>query len=308
MKKSILIIGSSGFFGNSIIEYIRKKKSLKKRFNKIILITRSKKNFIPLSLKKSYEILQIKMDISKAKKIPFSDYVIYCAISKNYTQDNLAVKNYYQLAKKYHVGSSIVYTSSGAVYGKQSKNILKINDFQKTNLKKYTSALKQKYALLKIKNEQIFKKLTNHKIKVSVARCFTFVGKHLPLESNFVIGNFIKNILDKEDIIVKSKMKVFRSYMHADDLAECLLKLVLKNSFNYETYNIGSENVVNIHTVAQLLGKKYNLKHVKSKKKIANKYDRYIPNINKFRKKFKFKNKLDSYKAIIKTINELKNK
>jgi len=40
MKKSILIIGSGGFFGNSILDYFKKKKSLKNKINKIILISR----------------------------------------------------------------------------------------------------------------------------------------------------------------------------------------------------------------------------------------------------------------------------
>ena len=31
MKKSILIIGSGGFFGNSILEYLKKKKKIKKK-------------------------------------------------------------------------------------------------------------------------------------------------------------------------------------------------------------------------------------------------------------------------------------
>ena len=38
-----------------------------------------------------------------------------------------------------------------------------------------------------------------------------------------------------------------------------------------------------------------------NKKKID---DIYIPNINKFRKKYKYKKNLDSYKSIIKTINQ----
>ena len=119
------------FFGNSILDYLEKKKSLKKKINKIILISRSKKNYISTELKKNYKIVQIKEDISKAKKILFADYVIYCAISKNFTNDYKAVKNYFKLAKKYHKDSSVVYTSSGAVYGKQLKKILRLMIYKK---------------------------------------------------------------------------------------------------------------------------------------------------------------------------------
>ena len=63
---------------------------------------------------------------------------------------------------------------------------------------------RNEYSVYKLKNENIFKKLGELGIKVSVARCFAFVGKHLPRENYFVIGNFIKNILDKKKIEIKS--------------------------------------------------------------------------------------------------------
>ena len=306
MKKSILIIGSSGFFGNSILDYFKKKKNLKNKINKIILISRSKKNYIDPELKKNYQIIQIKEDISKAKNIIFADYIIYCAISKNYAEDYKAVKNYFKLAKKYHKNSSIVYTSSGAVYGKQSKKINKIDDTQIVNSKKIFSEAKKEYGLLKIKNEKVFEKLSNINIKVCAARCFAFVGKHLPLDSNYVIGNLIKSILSKKSLEVKSKIKVIRTYMHSDDLAECLIKLAFNNSTNFLTYNIGSDNIIDIHSLAKKLSKKYKIKNIIQKNISKKNYDRYVPNISKFRKKFKFKKELNSYNAILKTIKEFK--
>jgi nucleoside-diphosphate-sugar epimerase len=306
MKKSILIIGSGGFFGNSILDYLNKKKILKKKINKIILVSRSKKNQIPLGLKKNYKVIQIKKDISKAKRIIFADYVIYCAISKNYADDYKSVKNYFRLAKKYHKNSSIVYTSSGAVYGKQLKSNFRINDLQKIESKKFFSSSKKKYALLKIKNEKIFKDLSDENIKVCVARCFAFVGKHLPLNTNYVVGNFIKSILENKSIEVESKIKVSRTYMHAQDLAECLIKLAFENSTNFTTYNIGSDNIIDIHSLAKKLSKKYKIKNINQKSISKKDYDRYVPSISKFRKKFKFKKQLNSYNAIIKTIKEFK--
>ena len=305
MKKSLLIIGG-GFFGRSIIDYFLKTKKLKKKINKIIILTKTSNIFIPPELKKDYNIIKIKKDISKARKVIFADYVIYCAISKNYANDYKAVKNYSKLARRYHKNSSIVYTSSGAVYGKQLKKNKKINDFQTTDVKSCFSLLKKKYALLKIKNEKIFQELTNSNIKVSVARCFTFVGKHLPLDSNYVVGNFIKSIIYKKPIEVKSKIKVIRTYMHADNLAECLIKLMFNNSTNFTTYNIGSDNIIDIHILAKKLSKKYRIKNIIQKKISDIEHDRYVPSISKFRKKFKFKKKLNSYSAILKTIKEFK--
>ena len=305
VKKSILIIGGGGFFGKSIIDLFLKKKNLQNKINKIIIITKSSKNYIHPDLKKNYQIIQIKKDISKAKIIPFANYILYCATTKNSKEDNKGVKNYFQLAKKYHTNSNIVYTSSGAVYGKQPKKILRIKDSFGVDLNQKLSKSKKSYALQKIKNEKFFKELSNYGIKVSIARCFTFVGKNLPLNKNYVIGNFIDSILNKKEIIVKSKIKVIRSYMHSDDLADCLLKLVFRNTKNFNTYNIGAEKPVDIHKLAMFLSNKYDLKCITPYKIINDDEDRYVPSIKKFRIKFKYKKKNDSYAAIFKTIKEL---
>ena len=148
--------------------------------------------------------------------------------------------------------------------------------------------------------------VSNENIKVCTARCFAFVGKYLPLNSNYVIGNFIKSILDNKSIEAKSKIKVTRTYMHAHDLAECLIKLAFNNSTNFTTYNIGSDNIIDIHSLARKLSKKYKIKNINQKNISKKDYDRYVPSISKFRKKFQFKKQLNSYNAIIKTIKEFK--
>ena len=306
VKKSILIIGGGGFFGKSIIDLFLKKKNLQNKINKIIIITKLSKNYIHPDLKKNYQIIQIKKDITKAKIIPFANYILYCATTKNSKEDNKGVKNYFQLAKKYHTNSNIVYTSSGAVYGKQQKKILRIKDSFGVDLNQKLSKSKKSYALQKIKNEKFFKELSNYGIKVSIARCFTFVGKNLPLNKNYVIGNFIDSIVNKKKIMVKSKIKVIRSYMHSDDLADCLLKLVFRNTKNFNTYNIGAEKPVDIHKLAMFLSNKYDLKCINPYKIINDDEDRYVPSIKKFRIKFKYKKKNDSYTAIFKTIKELR--
>ena len=77
MSKSLLIVGSSGFIGKSILDYLEKKSFKSKKFNKLILISKSKKNKISTTLKKKFEIVQILADVSKIRKLPKNDYTIY---------------------------------------------------------------------------------------------------------------------------------------------------------------------------------------------------------------------------------------
>jgi|688.fasta_scaffold78541_2 nucleoside-diphosphate-sugar epimerase len=307
-SKSLLIIGARGFFGHSIIDHIfnnYKKNNIKK----ILLLSRGvDKVKIDKKINKRVKIIKICADISKLKKIPFADYVIYCVINKNYIQDYKAVCNYYNLAKRYHLKSRILYTSSGAVYGQQPKIIKKIKEnylFKNKRIDFYNYN-KNIYSMTKLKNEEIFKKLGKIGIKVSIARCFAFVGKHLPRDTNFVVGNFIKNILNKEKIEVKSIHNVIRSYMHEDDLVVCLFKILKRANIDCPIYNVGSDQEVNIRKLALYLSKKYKLP-IKLKKIKSNFEDRYLPSIHKSKKELNLKLQYSNYRAINEVIKGLKN-
>ena len=309
--KTLLIIGGTGFFGNSILSYFSNSKTLKKKFNKIIIISRNKLATFRYTknLKKNYSIIKINCDILKLKKLPKADYVIYAAILKNYKDDYLAVKNYTKLAKIYHSNSKILYTSSGAVYGQQSIKIEKFKEnyfkyHKKINFKK---GYKQSYANFKLKSEKLFQKMGNEGFNVSIARCFAFVGEYLTLNSNFVIGNIIQNILDRKQIKINAKYRIHRAYMYADDLVEWLYKILDNSNTQCPIYNVGSDDKISIHQVANVLADKFNLK-IDTVKLSLKKIDNYIPNISKAKKILGLKINNTSNEGIIKTINILSKK
>ena len=305
-KKSLLIIGGTGFFGKSILDFFNNYDFL--NINKIIILSRGSASFsIGKRYKKKIKLLKIKKDILKVKKLPFADYVIYLAILDNYKLDHLAAKNYLNLAKKFHMKSKILYVSSGAVYGKQNLNNTGFKeDYLEHNIKiHFKFGYKKNYSFVKLKNERLFKNFAKNGYKVSIARCFSFVGKYLPLNSRYVVGNFIKNILDNKPISVKADYEVIRSYMYSDDLVKWLLKILNSSSQDCPIYNVGSSDAISIDRLAILLGKKYNLT-VNLKNKINyKKVDRFLPNIQKAKKRLNLKNKFSSFNAIIKTINLL---
>jgi nucleoside-diphosphate-sugar epimerase len=309
--KTLLIIGGTGFFGNSILSYFSNSKILKRKFNKIIVISRNKLATFRYTkkLKKNYSVIKINCDILKLKKLPKADYVIYAAILKNYRDDYLAVKKYTKLAKTYHSNSKILYTSSGAVYGEQPNKIKGfkenyLNYNKKINFKK---GYKQSYANFKLRSEKLFEKMGNEGFNVSIARCFAFVGEYLPLNSNFVIGNIIQNILDGASIKINANYKIFRSYMYADDLVKWLLKILHNSNTQCPIYNVGSNDKISIHQVANILAKKYSLK-IDAEKLSLKKIDNYMPSISEAKKILGLKINKTSIEGIIKTINILSKK
>jgi nucleoside-diphosphate-sugar epimerase len=308
MSKSLLIIGATGFFGRSIVDYIFYNNK-KTNINKLLLLSRSSSKIkFNKKLNKKIKIKTICADISKLKKIPFADYVIYCAIDHNYNRDYQAVCNYYKLAKKYHLKSKILYTSSGAVYGQQPINVKKINENYLLNNKRidFKNYNKNIYSKTKLKNEEIFKKLAKFKIKVSIARCFAFIGKNLPKNRNYVAGNLINNILNSEKIKIKADHHVIRSYMHEYDLVVWLLNIVKNASTDCPIYNVGSDQEINIRKLAIYLSSKYKLS-TKLKKIRSSFIDRYLPSILKAKKDLNLELKYNTIDSINEVINRLRN-
>jgi dTDP-glucose 4,6-dehydratase len=309
-SKSLLIIGGTGFFGQSIIKYLSTKNYLNLKINKIFILSRGKLKVTIYNkkLRKKFKVIKLNSNILTVKNLPKVDYVIYAAILKNYQNDNKAVKNYLDLAKRYHLKSKILYISSGAVYGKQlntnfgfRENYLKLN--KKINFK---NSYKKEYSKIKRKNEILFEKFAKKGSKVSIARCFSFVGEFLPTNSHYVVGNFIKNILNNKNINIKADYQVVRSYMYEEDLVRWLLKILVNSNKNCPIYNVGSDRFISIHKLANLLSKKYNLNTDFDNTKILKKrFDIYVPNIQKAKKELNLINNYSTVDAIIKTINLL---
>jgi len=309
--KSLLIVGGSGFFGKSILKYLSINKSLNININKIFILSRGKLKLAIYNkkLKKKFKIIKINSDILKIKKLPRVDYVIYAAILKNYKNDNKAVNKYLDLAKKYHLKSKILYISSGAIYGKQPNSIVgfKENYFQFNNKINFQKSYKKEYSKIKLKNEKLFQKFGKIGGKVSIARCFSFVGEYLPMNTHYVLGNLIKSILNNKDIVINADYPVIRSYMHEEDLVRWLLRILNYSNKDCPIYNVGSDDSIFVHKVARLLAKKYNSGlHSHNIKISKDTFDKYIPNISKAKKELKLTNNYSSLNAIIKTISVLK--
>ena len=273
--KKILIIGSSGFIGSSLNDYFGKKKNYK-----LINISRTQNN-----------------NIINLKKLPKANYLIYCIKSTNLKK---TIK-YFEHFKKLLVEKStmkIVFFSSGAVYGPSTKKN-KFKENQKISIKKINTFVgyKKKYAKEKIILENKFKEIANKGFKVSIVRGFTFYGKHI-LRYNYLISQILRAVKEKSKLVIKNK-NTYRSFMYADDMCKCLIKILEKSTSKCPIYNLGSSHEIDINYLISFLNKKY-----KSKIQIENRksaIDYYIPSTHKILKILKIK-KLISLERGIKLI------
>lgn len=151
---------------------------------------------------------------------------------------------------------SFLLVSSGAVYGRQPEGMTHIaEDYGGGPDWLEADAV---YAEGKRVCEQMTALLAGRStVRCAIARCFTFVGPHLPLDQHFAIGNFIADALAGRPLVVLGDGTPVRSYLHAADLAAWLWTLALRApelGAHPAVYNVGSGERVSVRELAARVG------------------------------------------------------
>jgi nucleoside-diphosphate-sugar epimerase len=124
---------------------------------------------------------------------------------------------------------------------------------------------------------------TAHGMECKIARCFAFVGPHLPLDAHFAIGNFIRDAMRGDVIHVNGDGTPKRSYMYAADLMIWLWTMLFRAP-SLESFNVGSDQAASIlelaHIVAATLGSTAGVQ-VAQQAEPGAPARQYVPSINK---------------------------
>jgi nucleoside-diphosphate-sugar epimerase len=95
----------------------------------------------------------------------------------------------------------------------------------------------------------------HHGLEAVMTRCFAFAGPGLPLDGHFAIGNFVRDALRADAIVLNSADEAVRSYLHGADLAAWLLFLLAKGKAG-EAYNVGSDQAISVADLAVRVGQR----------------------------------------------------
>ncbi len=267
--KTILITGANGLIGSAIIDILNYLNVHEDYGMKIIAIVRNRLNILE-RMKKYEKLVIVEQDITQEMKYNEKvDYIIHAASNANpmrFSQDpvgtmlgNFIGMNQICKFAKEHNCKRVEYISSGEVYGEGDKDVEK---FEENYIGKINSMnVRSCYPLSKLASETLgISYSEQYNIECVIARpCHTFGPTQTESDSR-ASAQFIRNVLNDEDIIMKSEGLQLRSYCYVLDCAIGILLILIKGK-NSNAYNIANKNsIVTIREMAEIIAQKANKK------------------------------------------------
>jgi GDP-L-fucose synthase len=248
MKKKLLILGSTGMVGSSVVRLA------KNDFN-VLTPNRKKLNLFDKN----------KVDIFFKKEKPF--YVINCAakaggIYANYTYpadfiyENLLIQNNIIFAShKYNV-KRLMFLGSSCIYPRDCNQPIKENFLLTSSLEKTN----EYYAIAKIaglKMIEAFNKQYNHNFISIMPTNIYGINDNFHLNNSHVIPALIEKIYtgfkeNKKNIKLWGSGKALRDFLYVDDLSRAIL-LLIKRYNKHELVNVGSGKEITIKSLSKLI-------------------------------------------------------
>jgi nucleoside-diphosphate-sugar epimerase len=322
--ESVLLTGGTGFFGKWLTQALLAMNDAWNLNNHLTLVTRDKDRAmasLPWLISRQ-DVSFIESDIrSLQSKRAFTTIIHAAAAASQDLNQNRPEEMFdtildgtRQVLKIAELGPCrrLQFISSGGVYGAQPSNIEKVSE-------DYVGAPntldpKASYGEGKRAAELLSAiAARKHGFKLSIPRCFAFVGPYLPMDIHFAAGNFLKSVIDQQPILIGGDGTPYRSYLYSADLTVWLLVMLLRDSPSV-VYNVGSEESLSIREVAETMNAAGYMaypsrKEMKDPVRIARAADpsakasRYVPSAKRAEEELNLRAWTNLHTATLKTLN-----
>lgn len=261
-NSKFLITGATGLVGSFIVDVLCYYNECNNSNFEIYCLARNMKKIENRFGKQTKNLKCIIQDITYSLDIDIEfDYIINaasCSDPKSYslypvetiTTNIIGCNNILKhcIGKK----TKVIFTSSTEVYGdndnrEMNEEVLGVIDFNKIR-SGYPESKRTSEILCRSYKEE-------YDVTSSIVRLGYVYGPSMTNTDSKVIAQFIRNVLNNEDIILKSSGLQERSYCYISDCVSAIFN-VLFNMKNCDTYNIASDSsIISIKDLASLCAK-----------------------------------------------------
>jgi nucleoside-diphosphate-sugar epimerase len=312
--RSIFITGGTGFFGYWLLESFIWANEKLNLGAKAVVLTRSPDSFVARAPHiANHQVVHLIQGDVRTFEFPDGEFpfIIHAATeaSARLNQENPLLmfdtivegtRRTLEFART-HGTRKFLLTSSGAVYGKQPSDMTHIpEDYSGAPNTLDTNAA---YGEGKRAAEMLCCLYARQfGLEAKIARCFAFVGPHLPLDAHFAIGNFIRDACQSGTICVTGDGSPFRSYLYSADLAIWLWKILFDGK-SCRPYNVGSDRSVSIADCANSVCQQVPSGSVTIAQDLDSAYppQRYVPSVERARIELGLESWISLEQAIQKT-------
>jgi nucleoside-diphosphate-sugar epimerase len=251
---NIAIIGARGFVGSWLVSVLAiLRDSLKLNFSVNVII---RPDNVKHDFPKFVNVIYSDLSHSKECYKPFT-HIFHLVRGEEISlplesksSHNVSIEVMGRILETMDSNTTLVLASSGAVYGQINCPRAGFIESDAIESIEPSSNVLTSYGRTKLYLEKQMM-VESERVNGKAVRIFSCYGPLLPTNLNFAIGNFVRNVIDKQDIIVNSKGSSLRNYLHGVDLGLDLVD-VLTSEFQ-GPINLGSRNNLEIQSLTRIL-------------------------------------------------------
>lgn len=256
----ILVTGATGLIGSTLVETLLAKEDLDCQvYASGRSENRAAKLFAQFVNSPRYHFIKHDIILPLQSNLPF-DYIVHCASGASPSEFSnhqvevmkaniLGVSNLLDYGCAHGI-KRLLYVSSGEIYGEGNGRVF-TEDYSG-----YVNSMSPRscYPSSKRAAETLCASYTaEYGIDVVVARPCHIYGPHFTENDNRVYAQFIRNVLQNENIVMKSSGSQLRSWCYVVDCVSALLYILLRG-ISGNAYNIADEfSNISIKALAEMI-------------------------------------------------------